>query len=45
MTGEMLLLVGLFFGLLIVGAPVAFAIGISGFSFFAISPTTVLLIR
>ncbi|MCM5553824.1 TRAP transporter large permease [Pleomorphomonas sp. NRK KF1] len=37
MTGEMLLLVGLFFGLLIVGAPVAFAIGISGFSFFAIS--------
>lgn len=37
MTGEMLLLVGLFFGLLIVGAPVAFAIGISGFSFFVIS--------
>lgn len=37
MTFDMLILVGLFFGLLVLGAPVAFAIGISGFSFFLVS--------
>lgn len=37
MTDAMLLLTLLFFGLMMLGAPVAFAIGISGFSFFAIS--------
>ena len=37
MTSAMLLLIVLFFGLMMLGAPVAFAIGISGFSFFAIS--------
>jgi TRAP-type mannitol/chloroaromatic compound transport system permease large subunit len=37
MTFDMLVLMGLFFGLLVLGAPVAFAIGISGFSFFIVS--------
>lgn len=37
MSFAMVLLTSLSFGLLILGAPVAFAIGISGFSFFAIS--------
>lgn len=37
MTPEMTLLIVLFFGLMMLGVPVAFAIGISGFSFFAIS--------
>jgi TRAP-type transport system large permease protein len=37
MTPEMTLLIALFFGLMMLGVPVAFAIGISGFSFFAIS--------
>lgn len=37
MSQEMFLLVALFFGLMMLGVPVAFAIGISGFSFFAVS--------
>lgn len=37
MTPEMALLAALFFGLVFLGAPVAFAIGISGFSFFVMS--------
>jgi hypothetical protein len=35
----MLILWGLFFVLMFLGMPVAFAIGLSGFSFFALSGT------